>query len=130
MRRSPILLVAISPEARDRFAQQGAELLTRLPETEIILLTSSASLVAPIGVGEVWRDGDRRGASAFLARMRRLSWAGFGAVYDFDATFFKQRVSGRPHRGGGGLGRRGQARGQRLPRPYAPPVMGRFRGGL
>lgn len=88
MRRSPILLVAISPEARDRFAQQGAELLTRLPETEIILLTSSASLVAPIGVGEVWGDGDRRGASAFLARMRRLSWAGFGAVYDFDATFF------------------------------------------
>lgn len=84
----PVLLVAISPEGQSRLARERAPLLASLPETKIVLLTSAAATAMLDGAGEVWRDGDRRGASAFLARMRRLSWAGFGAVYDFDATFF------------------------------------------
>lgn len=85
---APVLLVALSSAAQMRLRQDAERLLASFPDTRIILLTGQDAMVAPDRVAEVWHDGDRRGAGAFLARMRRLSWAGFGAVYDFDATFF------------------------------------------
>lgn len=85
---APVLLLALSPRAQARFSRDAGPLLASLPETGIVLLTSHDAITVPDQVGEVWRDGDRRGAGAFLARMRRLSWAGFGTVYDFDDTIF------------------------------------------
>lgn len=57
------------------------------PGSRLILLTT------PQGrreVGEMadlcWEDGAARGASGFLARMRRLSWASPGHIHDLEGS--------------------------------------------
>lgn len=87
---APVLLLALSPVAQTRLRAQWQNLRNAIGERPIVLLTAGSDLSLPDPAVEVWRDGARRGAGAFLALMRRLSWAGFDAVYDIDATFQTQ----------------------------------------
>ena len=53
----------------------------------LILLTTPEGARAAEGLAdEIWSDGAARGAAAFLARARRLSWAGPAIVYDLEGS--------------------------------------------
>lgn len=57
------------------------------PAARLILLTTPAGRHALQGFdGTCWEDGAAKGASAFLARARRLSWASAAHIYDLEAS--------------------------------------------
>lgn len=72
------------------------------PEARLILLTTPEGRGHAGGLAdEYWEDGAVKGASAFLARARRLSWASAGHIYDLEASrttrFLRLCVWPRPH---------------------------------
>lgn len=84
----PILLLAMSPQGEARLARAFASIRARETQPNYILLTTRSGGQRPVdGIETVWCDADKRGASAFLALMRRLSWQDFEVVYDFEASF-------------------------------------------
>lgn len=53
----------------------------------LILLTTPEGQKAAGDLADIgWEDGALRGASAFLARARRLSWASSGHIYDLEMS--------------------------------------------
>lgn len=67
-------------------AMLGA-LRTRHAGSRLILLTTPEAARQVEGLAdEVWADGAARGAAAFLARARRLSWASPAFVCDLEGS--------------------------------------------
>ncbi|ABS61829.1 hypothetical protein Plav_0206 [Parvibaculum lavamentivorans DS-1] len=57
------------------------------PGVRLLLLTRREAAGAHHALAdEIWDDGAVRGASAFLARARRLSWASPGHIYDLEGS--------------------------------------------
>jgi len=57
------------------------------PAASLILLTTPEGRRALEGfAGTCWEDGAAKGASAFLARARRLSWASAAHIYDLEVS--------------------------------------------
>ncbi len=57
------------------------------PGTRLILLTTpDGRREAGDLADECWQDGAVKGASAFLARARRLSWASAEHIYDLETS--------------------------------------------
>ncbi|MBI1262113.1 MAG: hypothetical protein GC184_10345 [Rhizobiales bacterium] len=83
-----ILLLAFSPEAEARLVEDLPLIREAEPAAHYVLLTGKALFqTPPDGIKTIWREADKRGAGAFLALMRRLSWQQFEAVYDLEASF-------------------------------------------
>lgn len=57
------------------------------PAAHLILLTTPEGRHALQGFdGTCWEDGAAKGASVFLARVRRLSWASAAHIYDLEGS--------------------------------------------
>lgn len=69
-------------------AAAGLEAIrARHPAARLILLTSLKAAGPHRALAdEAWEDGAVKGASAFLARARRLSWASPGHIYDLEGN--------------------------------------------
>lgn len=83
----PIIVIWFGAGGSERAAAVFAALRKRHAGSRLILLTTRmAAGQAGRLADEVWTDGAARGATAFLARARRLSWASPGAVYDLEGS--------------------------------------------
>lgn len=84
-------------------AEEGlAAIRARHPGTQLLLLTRPECTGPHRRLAdEIWEDGAVKGASAFLARARRLSWASAAHIYDLEGnlavTLLRLCVWPRPH---------------------------------
>lgn len=69
-------------------AERGIEAIRSMHHgARLILLTTPEGREQAAGLAdEYWEDGAVKGASAFLARARRLSWASPAHIYDLEAS--------------------------------------------
>ena len=65
-----------------RFVQ---ELVERGDSATVLASSETASIYADLAV-TVWPDGAPRGFLRLLALVRRISWAQFAEIHDFDAS--------------------------------------------
>lgn len=83
----PVIVIWLGAGGPERAASMIADLRTRHATSRLILLTTREAAGQVRGLAdEVWADGATRGAAAFLARARRLSWASPAVVYDLEGS--------------------------------------------
>ena len=99
-------------------AAEGANRLNAVrkahPAAKLVLMTTPEGAAAlASSADETWEDGAVRGASAFLARARRLSWASPAHIYDLEGSratrFLRLCVWPRPQWHGRAPGKGGGA---------------------
>ena len=77
-----ILLIWLQGEAAD-LRKALAWLCGQAPGDRLVVLTTPQYMGVCAGSAhQIWSDGAVRGGAGVLALVRRLSWAGFAAVYD------------------------------------------------
>ena len=83
----PVIAIWLGAGGPEHAMATLAALRTRHPGLHLVLLTTAAAARPADGLAdEVWTDGAVRGAGAFLARARRLSWASPALIYDLEAS--------------------------------------------
>jgi hypothetical protein len=80
------LVLLLSKDAGGtRAPEQVKQALHRLGhEAELTILTNQDTQQFAAGLGDLWPDGHPRGFLRWLALMRRISWADFDEIVDFE----------------------------------------------
>lgn len=86
MTTQPLLVVHLgAQENSEKVLKFVGDLLEEGERVTILASSQTASLYADLAV-TVWPDGAPRGMLRLLALVRRISWAQFAAIYDFDVS--------------------------------------------
>lgn len=86
-----VLLICLKPnysaQAKALIEQAMAQILKRVPDAEVVVLTAGHTPFISGRQVELWPDGHLRGLGNWLTVARRIAWAQFDSVYDLTPCF-------------------------------------------
>lgn len=86
MTAQPVLLIHLGGRNKvPKVLKFIQELQERGDQVTILASSQTATMYADLAV-TVWPDGAPRGILRLLALVRRIAWAQFAAIYDFDVS--------------------------------------------